>query len=309
MALNLTKPNIILSVDVECWGQSVLDRSLPVLPHSADNVRRLLQLFDKHNAKATLFVLGKFAETHPQVIADAARAGHEIASHGYGHVEVFRQTPTEFREDIRKASDIIASITGIQPRGYRAPVFSIRNDSLWALDVLADEGFEFDSSIFPFAGPRYGIGDWPADPCTVKTKGGYSIIEYPPTTLQLFGRRLPVAGGGYARLLPKRVLQACFDRTTRKRDTPPVFYCHPYEIDATEISIHYAGVPLKRRLHQGLGRKTFWPKLEAMLTRFTGTTFGAAIANIDTLPCRFSAPHDTPTPPSQRDVQTYATEV
>lgn len=289
--MNHSKPNIILSVDVECWGQSVLDRSLPILPHSADNVRRLLQLFDNHNAKATLFILGKFAETHPQVIADAARAGHEIASHGYGHVEVFRQSPIEFREDIRKASDIIAGITGVRPKGYRAPVFSIRSDSTWALDVLADEGFEFDSSIFPFAGPRYGIGDWPAGPCSVKTKGGHSIVEYPPSTLQLFNRRVPVAGGGYARLLPIQLLQKCFDRVIQERQTPPVFYCHPYEIDTTEIRKHYAGISLKRRLHQGLGRRTFRSKLEAMLTRFSATTFGAAIAAIQTLPTKT---HESP---------------
>ncbi|MCA9252256.1 MAG: polysaccharide deacetylase family protein [Phycisphaerales bacterium] len=282
--MNHTKPNIILSVDVECWGQSVLDRSLPILPHAADNVRRLMQLFELHNAKATLFVLGKFAEVHPDVVAQAADAGHEIASHGYGHVEVFRMSPSEFRDDIRKASDIIAGIVGRRPKGYRAPVFSIRRDSIWALDVLADEGFEFDSSIFPFAGPRYGIADWPAGPCTVKTKSGHSIVEYPPTTLQLFGRRLPVGGGGYARLLPKRVLRMCFDRATRDRSTPPVFYCHPYEIDKTEIDTHYPGTPLKRRLHQGIGRKSFWSKLDALLARFSGTTFGSAIAKATALP-------------------------
>ncbi len=286
MTLNNSKPKIILSVDVECWGQSVLDRSLPILPHSADNVRRLLQLFDRHNAKATLFVLGKFAKTHPRVIKEAASAGHEIASHGYGHVEVFRQSPTEFRGDLRQANDVIASITGAQPRGYRAPVFSIRNDSLWALDVLADEGFEFDSSIFPFAGPRYGIGDWPAEPCTVKTESGHSIVEYPPTTLQFFGRRLPVAGGGYARLLPKRVLRKVFDRAAITRNTPPVFYCHPYEIDVTEISTHYGETPLRRRLHQGLGRRTFWSKLETLLTHFAGTTFSAAMSEIGAMPCK-----------------------
>ncbi|NOX59112.1 MAG: DUF3473 domain-containing protein [Planctomycetes bacterium] len=275
--MNQSKPNLVLSVDVECWGQSVLDRSLPILPHSAENVRRLLRLFEDHNARATLFVLGKFAEAHPAVIAEAARAGHEIASHGYGHTEVFRQTAKQFRDDLRRAGDIIAGITGQQPKGYRAPVFSIRKDSLWALEVLAEEGFEFDSSIFPFSGSRYGIGDWPTGPRTVRLPNGSSIVEYPPSTLQFIGRRWPIAGGGYARLIPRRILRACFDRAVRTHTTAPVFYCHPYEIDANEIGAHYRGLPIKRRLHQGLGRKSFWSKLEDLLQHFNGIAFGTAI--------------------------------
>ncbi|HRX85964.1 MAG TPA: polysaccharide deacetylase family protein, partial [Phycisphaerae bacterium] len=201
------RPQLVLTVDVECWGQSVLDRSLPIMPQAADNTRRLLALFSAAGARATLFVLGKFAERHPDVVREAQAAGHEIASHGFGHVEVHRLTPEAFRSDLRQAAAAIAAITGQLPAGFRAPVFSIGRRNLWALAVLAEEGYAYDASIFPFAGPRYGIGDWPTEPRCVELGAGRSITEYPLTVTTAGGRRLPIAGGGYARLLPGAVLR------------------------------------------------------------------------------------------------------
>jgi len=277
------RASLVLTVDVECWGQSVLDRVLPVLPHSADNVRRMLDLFAAADARATLFVLGKFAERHPDVIRAAASAGHEIASHGFGHVEVHRLTPAELREDLRRASDVIADACGVTPIGYRAPVFSIGRRNLWALAVLAEEGYAYDTSIFPFAGPRYGIGDWPVEPCRVEFGGGHSIVEYPLTVARVCGVRLPVAGGGYARLLPGRVLAGALRRESRRRGHAPVFYCHPYEIDAREIARHYPEVSMKRRLHQVLGRRGFERKLRRVVTEFRCTTIAEALRKDPTM--------------------------
>jgi polysaccharide deacetylase family protein (PEP-CTERM system associated) len=283
----------VLTVDVECWGQSVLDRSLPVLPHSAENVRRLLDLFAEFGSRATLFVLGKFAERHPDVVGDAQSAGHEIASHGHGHVEVHRLTPAAFREDVRRASDLIAAITGQRPRGYRAPVFSIGRQNLWALDVLADEEHAYDASIFPFAGPRYGIGDWPTGPCRVELGGGRSIVEYPLTVLRFAGARVPIAGGGYARLMPAGVLLRALRHEARRRAHPPVFYCHPYEIDPGEIARHYPHVSLRRSLHQGLGRGSFMRKLRHLLTAFECVPLRDALMAASELPVLRLAEHTT----------------
>jgi polysaccharide deacetylase family protein (PEP-CTERM system associated) len=281
------RPTFVFSVDVECWGQSVLDRSLPIRAHAADNVRRMLELLaESDGARGTFFVLGKFAERHPDVVREICRAGHEIGSHGYGHVEVTRMTPEAFRADLRRADEIIAGIVGRRPLGYRAPAFSIGSSNLWALRVLAEEGYEYDSSVYPFAGPRYGIGDWPREASRVYLPDGLSIIEYPLTTLTVGGRRWPISGGGYARLLPAFLLWRMFRHERRRRETPPAFYCHPYEIDAGELRRYYPGLPLKRRLHQGLGRRGFLEKLRRMLGRFHACAFTQAIAAAGTEPGR-----------------------
>jgi polysaccharide deacetylase family protein (PEP-CTERM system associated) len=282
-----SRPPFVFSVDVECWGQSVLDRSLPILAHSASNVRRILDLLaDAGGARATFFVLGKFAERHPDVVSELSRAGHEVASHGYGHVEVWRQSMEEFRADLRRASDIIAGIVGNRPIGYRAPVFSIGRDNLEALRVLAEEGYAYDSSIYPFAGPRYGIGDWPVDACRVTWPDGTTIVEYPLTVLKMAGRRVPISGGGYARLLPASVLWRSFRHAARRRQTPPAFYCHPYEIDPRELGRCYPQLPLKRRLHQGLGRTGFAGKLRSMLKRFEACAFSQVLVRTAEWSCR-----------------------
>ncbi|NOT00511.1 MAG: polysaccharide deacetylase family protein, partial [Phycisphaerales bacterium] len=221
MPLTHERPALIFSVDVEDWGQSVLDRSLPISQHSAENVRRLLGLLAAHpDAQATFFVLGKFAERHPDVIRRIDAAGHEIACHGHGHMEVYRLGPDGFREDLRRAVGILADITGRRPRGYRAPVFSITSDALWALDILQQEGFEYDSSIYPYAGRRYGIHDWPIHPCRVKLDAHRSIIEYPLTVKTFASRRWPISGGGAARLIPQRLLIHWLHHASTRRYFP-----------------------------------------------------------------------------------------
>ena len=278
-------PKLVFSVDVECWGQSVLDRTLPIRDHAADNLRRMLHLLaEAGDVRATFFVLGKFAERHPDAVREIQRAGHEIASHGYGHVEAFRQSPTDFRQDIRRAGHTIADLTGTPPTGYRAPVFSITRTNLWALQILAEEGYRYDSSIYPFAGPRYGIGEWPTESCRVRLPNGQAIVELPLTTLTLAGRRWPISGGGYARLLPQRLLCRALRAAANRRRTAPVFYCHPYELDADELSRVYPGLPLKRRLHQGIGRRSMPGKLRELLGSFQCCPASEALATEAELP-------------------------
>jgi len=279
------KPSIVFTVDVEDWGQSVFDRSLPISRYCADNVRRLLDILATDpGARGTFFVLGKFAQKHPQVVRDLQATGHEIASHGFGHEPVHHQTPGEFRDDLRRAADIISHITAQTVVGYRAPVFSIGQQNLWALEVLADEGYEYDSSIFPIAGRRYGIPHWPREPATIRLGHDRRIIEFPLTAVRIAGRNYPVSGGGYARLIPSPLLIRAFQREARHRRTSwPVFYCHPYELDAREFQRRDPTppwgdrhLPLTLQWHQGVGRGAFERKLRALMHHFQFRSFAQA---------------------------------
>ncbi len=291
------RPSLIFSCDVEDWGQAVLDRNLPISGYCADNVRRLLEILSADaSARGTFFVLGKFAQRHPDVVREIASCGHEIASHGYGHIEVFRQSPDTFREDVAAGIDAVCSVTGLTMNGFRAPVFSILRDNLWALDVLADAGFDYDSSIFPFGGRRYGIPDWPAEPTTVSLSNGRSIVEYPLTVTPVAGKSRPVSGGGYARLLPGWLLGRLFVREASRRRWWPVFYCHPHEFDAAEFSrsaseLPWGGLRLSAaiRWHQGMGRRTFAKKVRMLMSRFRFRSFQEAMTK-QKPPTRFELP-------------------
>jgi polysaccharide deacetylase family protein (PEP-CTERM system associated) len=258
----------VISVDVEDWPQSSWDRELPITPRAVDNTRRLLDLLGEAGIRATMFVLGKLAEKFPEVVREIQAAGHEVASHGYGHVEIFKQSRGDFAQDLARSKDLLEQIVGQRVRGYRAPDFSIVRDSLWALEVLAEQGFEYDSSIFPVRRPRYGIPDWPLAPTRVRLPDGRSILEFPIASYRAWGKNWPVGGGGYHRLLPggagrwlaRRVMQ----------DRPFVFYCHPYEFDAREFAEIPLKLPLAVRLHQGLGRGRFRARFVRLIGQFGG---------------------------------------
>jgi polysaccharide deacetylase family protein (PEP-CTERM system associated) len=245
----------VITVDVEDWPQSTWNRDLPITARAADNTQRLLELLEKANIRVTMFVLGKFAEAFPQVVRQIRAAGHEVASHGHGHVEIFKLSRTEFADDIRRSKDFLEQILGEPVRGYRASDFSVVRGTLWALEELAEAGFEYDSSIFPVRHRRYGIPGWPVQPVLVKLAKGKSIVEFPIATFQFFSRSWPVGGGGYHRLLP-----GFFSRFLAERvlsSAPFVFYCHPYEFDPREFHDIDLKIPLAVRLHQGLGRRWF----------------------------------------------------
>jgi polysaccharide deacetylase family protein (PEP-CTERM system associated) len=265
----MEKTTIALTVDVEDWPQSTWDHTLPLSDYCADNTKRMLEIIaESGGAKATFFVLGKFAEKHPHVVRTIHEAGYEVASHGWGHVELFHLGKDEFTKDIKRSTAIIADITGVRPVGYRAPDFSIVRETLWALDVLAEQGYAYDSSIFPISKARYGIHSWPRIPNFVKLDSGLKIVEFPLATLELFGKPWPVGGGGYARLLPGNMLSLALRKAQSQLGLPPVFYCHPYELDPNEFDRMTFKVPLKARLHQGLGRKSTAHKLRQLLKHF-----------------------------------------
>jgi len=234
----------------------------------AESTGRLLDLLAAHRVHATCFVLGWVAERFPQLIARIAAEGHEVASHGYWHRLVYEQTPGDFRADIRRARDVIEQACGVKVRGYRAPSFSITEQSLWALDVLVDEGYEYDASIFPIRHDRYGIPDAARDVCRMPA-GGATIIEVPGSTVRIAGTNLPIAGGGYFRLLPYGWTKRGIERRNRDEGQPAIFYLHPWEIDPGQPRLpasllgrfrHYRNLDhTERRLRRLLADFTFAP--------------------------------------------------
>ncbi len=196
-----------------------------------ENTRRLLRLFEQRGVVATFFVLGWVAKRRPSLVREIQALGHEIASHGMSHELVYRQTPAQFRAETIESKALLEDLTGRAVRGYRAASYSIRPDSVWALDVLADAGFEYDSSIFPIRHDRYGMPDAARSPGVIVTPKGERLVEFPLTTAKLFGMRVPVAGGGYFRLLPYWVTRTGLRQVNEQEKLPFVFYLHPWEID------------------------------------------------------------------------------
>jgi polysaccharide deacetylase family protein (PEP-CTERM system associated) len=223
------------------------------------NTERLLAIFDEFGVKATFFVLGWVAEREPGLVRKIAAAGHEVASHGYAHRLVYRQRPEEFREDIRRSKAVLESLIGVAVLGYRAPSYSITLRSLWALDVVAEEGFLYDASVFPIHHDRYGIptaprrmyrvGEWQREAGSAPETAEHRLltpsdrlIEIPGSTIRVGGVNLPIAGGGYFRLLPYAWSKWGIARLNRREATPAVFYVHPWEVDPLQPRLPASGL-------------------------------------------------------------------
>jgi polysaccharide deacetylase family protein (PEP-CTERM system associated) len=256
-----------MTVDLEDWGQAVLDPRLPVTDCVVRNLARLLDFLDKHGVRATFFALGRVCETHPQLLPRVAAAGHEIASHGHAHELIYHQTPAEFRRDVERSIEIIESQSGVRPEGYRAPAFSITAETRWAGPILSEAGFVYSSSVFPVRKRRYGIPESPRIPhrwenCT--------LIEFPLTTMRICGQNVPVCGGGYMRLLPTRVHAEAIRRMNADGH-PAIVYLHPYELARDEVNeFRRNGFQFStyRRLMQSLWRSRVTPRLERLFDEF-----------------------------------------
>ncbi len=258
---------LILTIDVECWAQSTLDPVLPIYPHAETNMHAMLDLLAGEKVKATCFVLGLFADKFPDCVKRIADDGHEVASHGYGHVDSARLTPQEFREDVRRSKTQLEALIGKPVVGYRAPCFSLITRSFCLLNVLGEEGFLYDSSINPSQIPNKREANCPTRPVRVELRNGQHLAELPAATYRLAGRDLPVAGGGYHRLLPWPLIRHAIDRTL-SAGIPFVHYCHPYEIDPDEFARLPYKVHPKTRFHQGLGRRGLKTKFTRMIRQF-----------------------------------------
>ena len=202
----------------------------------AENTQKILDILDERDVKATFFILGWVAERFPDMIEKMADGGHEIASHGYAHHMVYKQTREEFEEDLVKSLDILESLSGAKVIGYRAPTYSIIEESYWAFDTLIKHNFLYDSSIFPIAHDRYGVPDGERFPYVVTRENGTSIQEFPLSTVRLGKWNFPIAGGGYMRLLPYSVLKMGL-RHLNRRQRSGIIYLHPWELDPEQPKI------------------------------------------------------------------------
>jgi polysaccharide deacetylase family protein (PEP-CTERM system associated) len=238
------------------------------------NTHRILAILADARVTGTFFVLGWVAERFPSLVREIADQGHEIASHGYAHRLVYDQSPAAFREDVRRAKRLLEDVTGMRIDGFRAPSYSITPRSLWAIDVLIDEGYRYDSSIFPIRHDRYGIPVSAPHVYRIERDGG-NLIEVPASTLRLGTMNLPVGGGGYFRILPYGWTRWGMERINGVEGRPAVFYLHPWEVDPDQPRLnggllsrfrHYRHLALtEQRLRQLLQDFSFGTMSAVML--------------------------------------------
>jgi polysaccharide deacetylase family protein (PEP-CTERM system associated) len=232
------------------------------------SVDLLLELLARHDARGTFFTLGWLARTRPGLVRRIVEAGHEIACHSYWHRRVCTLEPEVFRADVRDARAALEDAAGQRVFGFRAPSFSIVPGTEWAFDVLLEEGYRYDSSLFPIRRPDYGYPGAPTEPHLIERRAG-TLLELPLTTLRLGGIRLPAAGGGYLRQLPFGLVQRAF-RQSEARRTPGVFYIHPWEVDVDQPRSIPVSWLTRRRHYGGLARTM--PRLEKLCREFAFTS-------------------------------------
>ncbi len=229
------------------------------------NTRRILRLLDKHDIQGTFFILGWVADKCPDLVREIHSRGHEIGSHSYWHRLIYEQSPEEFREDLRRSRDVLEEIVAEPIHAFRAPSFSITRESLWALEILMEEGFRYDSSIFPVHHDRYGIPDAETSLHRIETNGSW-IWEFPASVLPIGNINLPTAGGGYFRLYPVSLTQRCLKQINSEHDRPFIFYTHPWEIDPDQPRLSVG--TRKSRFRHYVNLASTYDKLDAVLQKF-----------------------------------------
>lgn len=239
--------------------------------------RWLLDELAATSAKATFFVVGQIGRSHPQLVRDMAAAGHEVACHSWDHQSVYRLSPVEFRADLRQAVDVLEQAAGMPIAGFRAPTFSMTRDTAWAIDILAEQGMRYDSSIFPVRHDRYGIHNAPRVPFIAKGNER-SILELPLLTLKVGSFNLPAAGGGYFRLFPPAIMRAAVCQLGKDSASVPVLYFHPWEFDSTQPRL-----PLGRagRWRTYVGIKRTRSRIRRLLERYGSARLIDAVDQLD----------------------------
>ena len=273
-----------LTVDVEDYFHvsafaDVIDRDSWTSLESrvVRNTGKLLQIFDDASVSATFFVLGWVAERHPELVREITANGHELACHGFSHQLIYTQSQGVFREETRRAKEMLEEISGNKVFGYRAASYSITKDSQWALEILIDTGFEYDSSIVPVRHDLYGMADAGEYPYRIHVPDGRSIVEFPPSTLGVAGRRIPIGGGGYFRLFPYWFTKYGLTRINERDDMPFSFYLHPWEIDPHQPRIS-AGWKSTFRHYNNLQK--FEPRLLKLLKEFRFSTMVSVLGTL-----------------------------
>lgn len=244
------------------------------------NTQRLLDLFAEKDVKATFFVLGWVADREPQLVKEIHKQGHEIASHGYSHQLIYNQTPDVFKEETIKSKKSLEDLIGEEVLGYRAASYSITKRNLWALDVLAEAGFAYDSSIFPIRHDRYGIADAKTIPHKLETPNGAELIEFPLTTRRMGNLNIPVSGGGYFRLYPYFLTRHFLKAVNKKQGEQFVFYLHPWEVDPQQPRIEASWFS-KFRHYNNLDKCE--SRLSTLIDDFKFTTMKTVLTDLNLL--------------------------
>jgi polysaccharide deacetylase family protein (PEP-CTERM system associated) len=237
------------------------------------NMDRLLALFAQHQVRATFFTLGWIAERYPQVVRAIVAGGHELASHGYGHLRASEMTRAEFAQDVTGAKALLEDIGGVPVQGYRAPSFSIGHGNLWAFDVLVEAGYRYSSSVYPVRHDHYGMPDAPRFPFAARP----GLVEIPVTTMRLFGSNVPTGGGGYFRFFPYKLSEWMIRRVNRIDRQPAIFYFHPWEIDPEQPRV--PGVGFKTRFRHYVNLHRTEARLAQLLRDFRWTRVDVAFAD------------------------------
>jgi polysaccharide deacetylase family protein (PEP-CTERM system associated) len=277
---------VILSFDVEEHFRIEAAAGLVVGPSQrasyraglGASMRWLLEVLERREIRATFFILGHLARDYPSLVQSIHRAGHEVASHGWGHQRIHGLNPEAFREDVRSSKQALEDLTGQEVLGYRAPTFSIVRGTAWAIDVLAELGFLYDSSIYPVRHDRYGVPEAPRSPYLAEGPTR-ALLEIPPLTWRWPGVNLPAAGGGYFRLFPPFVMERAIRQARRSGSHPAtMLYFHPWEFDPDQPKL-----PLRRlsRFRTYVGIKTSRRRLEALLDRHQFTHAAGVARRLD----------------------------
>ncbi|MDO4568966.1 MAG: DUF3473 domain-containing protein [Planctomycetia bacterium] len=261
------------SVDVEDFYQvSAFEKDIPFAnwekypQRVVESTKRLLDLLEENSVSATFFILGWVAIHHPTLVREIANRGHEIGFHSMTHSLIYRMSPNDFRNELIEGKKVLEDIAGVRVEAFRAPSFSITKNSLWALEILVEEGFRYDSSVFPIYHDRYGISDAPKDIHEIPTPAG-SLFEFPPSVVSIGRINLPVSGGGYFRLYPYSFSRFCLRRINKVEKRPFVFYVHPWEIDWEQPKLPFGSRATQFRHRVGL--KGNLDKLQKLLRDFS----------------------------------------
>jgi polysaccharide deacetylase family protein (PEP-CTERM system associated) len=257
----------IMSVDVEEYF--MVEAFAGTVPRSSwgdwpsrvvASTQAILDLFERHQVTATFFFVGWIAKRYPELVREVAARGHDLANHSYWHRTVYSLSRDEFREDTRAATAAIEDAAGVKVCGYRAPSWSITNECIWALDILAEQGLRYDSSIFPIHHDLYGVVGAERFPYTIPCANGSTLIEYPPATVRVLGQNLPGAGGGYLRILPMIYTEWVFRKFEEEYGKRVVVYIHPWELDPLQPRI-------KDKMRSTIRHYTNLNRMQAKLTK------------------------------------------
>ena len=269
------------SIDLEDWYfdvEHVVPSDSVAFAQAFDRqLNRVESILEEAGVRCTFFALGRTAERYPHWIKRLHAAGHEIGTHGYGHDRLPMLNAISFRSDVRRSLDVIADLIGTRPKGYRAPYFSLGAAQSWAYEILADEGLRYSSSALPVR--RDHVNAHPLAPIRITTASG-TLVEMPASVIQIAGRRLPIAGGGFWRALPRIVIDVAARRIAHE-GRALVLYLHPHEFDPENLRSHKG---MARNVYVNFGRRSVAQKLQFILKRFQFAPMAAVVAGLEAIP-------------------------